>query len=99
MRRIVYLGGLTADRDLSPHMRSRAEVARILLDGTVPAVMLHAAMIIGSGSVSMDGYATGIPSDLQLHLLDLLDIDPRDIRRRSVICGNGPADDVVKRFQ
>ncbi|MFC5834515.1 SDR family oxidoreductase [Nonomuraea insulae] len=54
VRRIVYLGGLTADEGLSPHLRSRAEVAEIFLRGSVPAVVLRAAVIIGSGSASFE---------------------------------------------
>ncbi|SHN00662.1 SDR family oxidoreductase [Actinacidiphila paucisporea] len=58
VRRIVYLGGLTprgvAESDLSPHLRSRAEVGRILLDSGVPATVLRAAVIIGSGSASFE---------------------------------------------
>ncbi|MFF3291039.1 SDR family oxidoreductase [Streptomyces sp. NPDC003023] len=58
VRRIVYLGGLTPrgvpPRQLSPHLRSRTEVGRILLDGPVPAVVLRAAVIIGSGSASFE---------------------------------------------
>ncbi|MFC4333491.1 SDR family oxidoreductase [Streptomyces andamanensis] len=58
LRRIVYLGGLTPegvpeDR-LSPHLRSRAEVGRILLDSGVPTAVLRAAVIIGSGSASFE---------------------------------------------
>ncbi|MGW0512757.1 SDR family oxidoreductase [Streptomyces olivaceoviridis] len=58
VRRIVYLGGLTpsgvpADR-LSPHLRSRAEVGRILLASGVPTAVLRAAVIIGSGSASFE---------------------------------------------
>ncbi|WP_172381748.1 SDR family oxidoreductase [Streptomyces sp. MNP-20] len=56
--RIVYLGGLTPDtvpeRELSPHLRSRAEVGRILLDSGVPTAVLRAAVIIGSGSASFE---------------------------------------------
>ncbi|PWI42453.1 NAD(P)-dependent oxidoreductase [Streptomyces sp. ICBB 8177] len=58
VRRIVYLGGLTPagvpERDLSPHLRSRAEVGRILLDSGVPTAVLRAAVIIGSGSASFE---------------------------------------------
>ncbi|HWU07743.1 MAG TPA: SDR family oxidoreductase, partial [Streptomyces sp.] len=58
VRRIVYLGGLTPAgvpaRELSPHLRSRAEVGRILLDSGVPATVLRAAVIIGSGSASFE---------------------------------------------
>ncbi|MCS0636785.1 SDR family oxidoreductase [Streptomyces sp. LP05-1] len=58
VRRVVYLGGLTPagvpeDR-LSPHLRSRAEVGRILLESSVPAAVLRAAVIIGSGSASFE---------------------------------------------
>ncbi|MFE3598763.1 SDR family oxidoreductase [Streptomyces sp. NPDC059142] len=58
VRRIVYLGGLTPDDipvdELSPHLRSRAEVGRILLDSGVPTTALRAAVIIGSGSASFE---------------------------------------------
>ncbi|MFJ7996375.1 SDR family oxidoreductase [Streptomyces sp. NPDC096310] len=58
VRRIVYLGGLTPDslpvEELSPHLRSRAEVGRILLDSGVPTTALRAAVIIGSGSASFE---------------------------------------------
>ncbi|MEO3975578.1 SDR family oxidoreductase [Streptomyces sp. CAU 1734] len=58
LRRIVYLGGLTPEgvplRRLSPHLRSRAEVGRILLDSGVPTTVLRAAVIIGSGSASFE---------------------------------------------
>ncbi|MFF4272274.1 SDR family oxidoreductase [Streptomyces sp. NPDC001536] len=58
VRRIVYLGGLTPEgvpeRELSPHLRSRAEVGRILLASGVPATVLRAAVVIGSGSASFE---------------------------------------------
>ncbi|MGW6291664.1 SDR family oxidoreductase [Streptomyces sp. NPDC055058] len=58
VRRIVYLGGLTPmgvpEQSLSPHLRSRAEVGRIFLDGPVPATVLRAAVVIGSGSASFE---------------------------------------------
>lgn len=54
----MYLGGLTPDdvpaRELSPHLRSRAEVGRILLDSGVPTTVLRAAVILGSGSASFE---------------------------------------------
>lgn len=53
--RLVYLGGLAAPgEDLSPHMRSRAEVGRILLESGVPTLVLRAAVILGSGSASFE---------------------------------------------
>ncbi|GIN04444.1 SDR family oxidoreductase [Planomonospora venezuelensis] len=54
-RRIVYLGGLThASGELSAHMRSRAEVGEIFLRAPTPAVVLRAAVVIGSGSASFE---------------------------------------------
>ena len=50
--RIVYLGGLHPDGELSPHLRSRAEVGRILLESGVPTAALQAGTVIGSGSAS-----------------------------------------------
>lgn len=53
--RVVYLGGLhPADENLSKHLRSRAEVGKILLDSGVPAAALQAGVIIGSGSTSFE---------------------------------------------
>jgi uncharacterized protein YbjT (DUF2867 family) len=56
VRRIVYLGGLGSegDPDLSPHLRSRHEVGRVLADGPVPVTELRAAVVIGSGSASFE---------------------------------------------
>ncbi|MFF0410545.1 SDR family oxidoreductase [Kitasatospora sp. NPDC004745] len=57
VRRIVYLGGLVPAHTpdgLSPHLRSRAEVGRILRDSGVPTAELRAAVIIGSGSASFE---------------------------------------------
>ncbi|GAB2941587.1 SDR family oxidoreductase [Streptomyces heilongjiangensis] len=58
VRRLVYLGGLTPygvpEEELSPHLRSRAEVGRILLDCGVPTAALRAAVVIGSGSASFE---------------------------------------------
>jgi uncharacterized protein YbjT (DUF2867 family) len=54
--RIIYLGGLLPpDRTgLSPHLRSRAEVGDILLRSGVPAAVLRAGVVIGSGSASFE---------------------------------------------
>ncbi|WP_104159984.1 SDR family oxidoreductase [Arthrobacter sp. ZGTC212] len=54
VQRIVYLGGLHPEGELSPHMRSRTEVGRILLEGKVPAVVYQAGVVIGSGSASFE---------------------------------------------
>src|SRR3954454_14299385 len=53
--RLVYLGALEPEgEDLSPHLRSRIEVAAILLASGVPTVVLRAAVILGSGSASFE---------------------------------------------
>ena len=56
VRRIVYLGGPEPPPDDQPsaHLRSRAEVARILLGSGVPTAVLRAPVIIGSGSASFE---------------------------------------------
>jgi uncharacterized protein YbjT (DUF2867 family) len=56
LKQIIYLGGL-GDRNhgrISPHLQSRHEVGAILQSGAVPATVLRAAMIIGSGSASFE---------------------------------------------
>src|SRR3954466_648107 len=53
--RLVYLGGLEPSGEgLSPPLRSRAEVAEILLGSGVPTVVLRAAIVLGSGSASFE---------------------------------------------
>jgi len=53
--RIVYLGGLgDEDSDLSPHLRSRHEVGRVLASTGVPVVEFRASIVIGSGSLSFE---------------------------------------------
>lgn len=52
---VVYLGGLgEGSGDLSPHLRSRAETAKILGSGGVPLTTLRAAMIVGAGSAAFE---------------------------------------------
>jgi uncharacterized protein YbjT (DUF2867 family) len=52
--RIVYLGGLGAEHDVSTHLESRHEVGRILRESGVPTIEFRASIIIGSGSVSFE---------------------------------------------
>jgi uncharacterized protein YbjT (DUF2867 family) len=53
--RLVYLGALQPeDEELSPHLRSRTEVAEILLASGVPTAVLRAAVVLGSGSASFE---------------------------------------------
>lgn len=50
--RVVYLGGIEPSGPLSPHMRSRLEVERILMEGLSGATGLRASIVIGAGSPS-----------------------------------------------
>jgi uncharacterized protein YbjT (DUF2867 family) len=55
VRQIVYLGGLGRDGDeLSPHLRSRREVERLLGEGGVPVTVLRAAIVVGAGGISWE---------------------------------------------
>ncbi len=55
IKRIIYLGGLGDVRTpLSPHLRSRMEVAKELNRGKVQTTILRAAIIIGSGSAAYE---------------------------------------------
>jgi len=54
-QQIVYLGGLGDDApDLSPHLSSRAETARVLAAGDVPVTSLRAAVVVGRGSAGFE---------------------------------------------
>ena len=53
--RVIYLGGLGEERDrLSPHLRSRREVERVLAAGTYDLTTLRAAIIVGPGSAGFE---------------------------------------------
>ena len=55
VERIVYLGGLGAEGgDLSPHLRSRRKVEKLLNEGEVPVTALRAAVVVGHGSISWE---------------------------------------------
>lgn len=57
LSRIIYLSGLGEDQEdvpLSKHLKSRAEVGRILALGSARCTTLRAAMILGSGSASFE---------------------------------------------
>ncbi|MCY4587704.1 MAG: SDR family oxidoreductase [Bryobacterales bacterium] len=54
VKRIIYLGGLGGERNLSHHLASRQEVGRILRDCGVPTLEFRASIIIGSGSLSFE---------------------------------------------
>lgn len=53
VRRVVYLGGLVpGDRAASPHLASRLEVERLLLETTPDSVALRASIVIAARSRS-----------------------------------------------
>jgi len=54
VQRMVYLGGLGAGQDLSPHLSSRQEVGSILRQSSVPTIEFRASVILGSGSLSFE---------------------------------------------
>jgi len=96
--RLVYLSGLEPDgEELSPHLRSRSEVAQILLRSGVPTVVLRAAVVLGSGSASFEmlRYLTErlpamvTPSWVQSRIQP---IAVRDVLRYLVGCATLPAE-------
>ena len=52
VERIVYLGGIAPAGRPSPHLASRLEVERILLDAVPGSTALRASIVIGAGSSS-----------------------------------------------
>jgi uncharacterized protein YbjT (DUF2867 family) len=52
VERIVYLGGIAPAGRISPHLRSRLEVERILLGAVPSSTALRASIVIGAGSPS-----------------------------------------------
>jgi uncharacterized protein YbjT (DUF2867 family) len=56
LRRIIYLGGLGDDADpqLSPHLRSRHKVGKILRESSAQVIEFRASVVIGAGSLSFD---------------------------------------------
>ena len=55
VEQIVYMGGLGKDSDdLSPHLRSRREVEKLLGTAGVPVTTLRAAIVVGAGGISWE---------------------------------------------
>lgn len=54
LKHVIYLSGLLPenDEDLSPHLRSRAEVEIVLKSRSVPVTVLRAGLIFGPGGSS-----------------------------------------------
>ncbi len=55
VRQLVYMGGLGKDEvELSPHLRSRREVEKLLGSSGVPVTVLRAAIVVGAGGISWE---------------------------------------------
>ena len=55
VRQIVFLGGLGDEReDVSAHLRSRAETAKVLAAGPVPVTIVRSAVVVGRGSAAFE---------------------------------------------
>ncbi len=54
IKRIIYLGGLSHGKELSPHLKSRQAVGNILRDSGILTIEFQASIIIGSGSLSFE---------------------------------------------
>jgi uncharacterized protein YbjT (DUF2867 family) len=52
--RVIYLGGLVPEGNLSEHLRSRENVNEILRAGKIPVTTFKASIIVGSGSASFE---------------------------------------------
>lgn len=54
-KQIIYLSGLVpSSGELSSHLRSRWEVEKILANSRIPATVLRAGIVVGSGSASFE---------------------------------------------
>jgi uncharacterized protein YbjT (DUF2867 family) len=54
VKRIIYLGGLGDEENLSPHLASRQEVGQILANSGILTIEFRASIIIGVGSISFE---------------------------------------------
>ena len=53
-RQIIYLSGIVNEEKLSAHLSSRFAVEQILRAGKIPATVLRAGIVVGSGSASFE---------------------------------------------
>lgn len=54
IKQIIYLGGITNEKNLSKHLSSRKNVEEILKQSNIPLTVLKAGIIVGSGSASFE---------------------------------------------
>lgn len=53
-KQIIFLGGITNQPDLSPHLKARKSVREILQLSGIPYTIFEAGIIVGSGSASFE---------------------------------------------
>lgn len=53
-KQVIYLSGIVNAKELSKHLSSRLAVEKILRSGKIPATVLRAGIIVGSGSSSFE---------------------------------------------
>jgi uncharacterized protein YbjT (DUF2867 family) len=103
VRRIVYLGGPEPpERPPSPHLASRLEVERILLDAVPGSVALRASIVIGAGSRAFR-FLVRLIERLPVLILPAwqhhrgMPIDERDVVAALAACADDPraADSVL----
>ncbi len=54
VKQIYYLSGISNEKKLSTHLKSRLQVERIFKDGPIPVTTFRAGIIVGSGSASFE---------------------------------------------
>lgn len=54
VKQIIYLSGISHDRNLSTHLASRKAVEDVFIKSGIPYTILRCGMIIGSGSASFE---------------------------------------------
>ena len=53
-KQIIYLTGITNEKDLSKHLASRKNVEKVLGESGIPLTSIRAGIIVGSGSASFE---------------------------------------------
>jgi len=54
VKQIIYLSGISNEKELSAHLESRLQVENILKSGPAPVTIFRAGIIVGSGSASFE---------------------------------------------
>ncbi len=54
VKQIIFLGGISNDRQLSKHLLARKGVKEVLMQSGIPYTIFEAGIIVGSGSISFE---------------------------------------------